>query len=94
MDSSCGTGGSTPLEAFWEVAWATLGWRLGSKDFLLAKLSVRLGTALQLRHSMQPRRDKQLAFQELAHRTISGAATAANNASSPQSRVAAIGELR
>jgi hypothetical protein len=65
-----------PLEAFWAVAWATLGWRLGSKDFLLAKLSVRLGTALQLRKSMQPRRDKQLAFQELAYSTSSSGAPA------------------
>ena len=71
--------GAPPLEAFWDVAWTALGWRVGPKDVPLADLTVRLGTALQVQTAgtMQPRWNKQLAFQQLAHSTSSGAAPAA-----------------
>ena len=54
-----------PLNAFKAVAWKTLGWRTATGEYLLANLSVRLGTS-QLRPKMLPRRDKQLHFQRLA----------------------------
>ena len=63
-------------EVFWAVAWATLGWRVGTKDVLLEDLTVRHGTTLQVQTTgaMQPRWDKQLVFQQLAHSTSGGAA--------------------
>ena len=54
------------LDAFWKVAWATLGWRLEGKEIRLEKLTVRIGTALQLHAKMQSRRARQLVFQQSA----------------------------
>ena len=65
-----------PQQAFLEVAWATLGWRLGTTECLLPALTVRRGTALQLQATMRPHWAKQLAFQQLAHTSGGGAAPA------------------
>ena len=72
-----------PLDAFMAVAWKTLGWRTTTGEYLLANLTVRLGTELQLRPKMLPRQDKQLHFQRLAL-SISAAAAPPATATAPQ----------
>ena len=72
-----------PSNAFMAVAWETLGWRTPTGEHLLANLTVRLGTELQLRPKMLPRRDKQLHFQRLAL-SIGAAAAPPAAATAPQ----------
>ena len=72
------------LDAFWDVAWATLGWRVDSKDVLLEELTVRLGTALQLQATLLPRGAKHHAFQQLALSPGSGAVPPAANPAQQQ----------
>ena len=59
------------MDTFLAVALATLGWQQGVTCIPLSQLSVRGGTEIQLQALLQPRRDKQLAFEQLAH-SISG----------------------
>ena len=75
------------LDAFWDMAWATLGWREDSKDAHLEMLTVRLGTALQLRATLLPRGAKHYAFQQLALSPGSGAVPSAGNPTQQQPAV-------
>ena len=72
------------LDAFGKVAWATLGWRLEGKEIRLEKLTVRIGTAPQLHTKMQPRRAKQLVFQQSALSSVADGGTIAANPAQPQ----------